>query len=125
MIPEMEIDEDGYPTQDSLNLWGSLGRFTINYPEARKVLIEDFLMWCDQIPCSSYRIEDALNKWTKKPLKRIYFSTGGWSGAEDLIEALLNQFWIKHYHTVWKRGGHFEFEVPVEPNEVTAEAKGH
>ncbi|MGX1418290.1 hypothetical protein AB7M43_008382 [Bradyrhizobium elkanii] len=25
---------------------------------------------------------------------------------------MLRQFWIKHYHSLWKRGGYFVFEVP-------------
>jgi hypothetical protein len=47
-------------------------------------------------------------------MKRVEYITGGWSGAEDhLIGAMLNQFWIKHYHSLWKRRGYFVFEVPA------------
>lgn len=48
-----------------------------------------------------------------RPAKRYYISTGGWSGNEDLIDAM------QENHVVWslcwwssRRGGHHEFRLP-------------
>jgi hypothetical protein len=42
----------------------------------------------------------------------ISFSTSGWSGCEDFIEAVLgNTMLHMMYYSAWKRGGHHEFRV--------------
>ncbi|MGO9236682.1 MAG: hypothetical protein ACLP4V_22380 [Methylocella sp.] len=46
------------------------------------------------------------------PADLIEFHTGGWSGAEELIAAMLEHFWIQYFHTKWSRGGHYTFEIP-------------
>jgi hypothetical protein len=48
----------------------------------------------------------------KRGKKYIYISTGGWSGNEDIIAAMQDNFvwfmcWIQS-----KRGGHYIFEIP-------------
>lgn len=41
--------------------------------------------------------------------------TGGWSGNEDIIEALaVSSFWLMYWQKS-ERGGHYEFEIP-RPN---------
>jgi hypothetical protein len=78
---------------------------------ASRFLLETLPGLCGQISCCSCAVEsatDALNR----PIKRVSFSTGGWSGAEDLIDAMLSHFWIKQLHCEWRRGGHFVFDVP-------------
>ena len=53
---------------------------------------------------------------TGKKVLRLYLSTGGWSGNEDIIAALQQNFlfwsmcWVKHI-----RGGHYWFEI--KPNQ--------
>ena len=42
----------------------------------------------------------------------ISFSTGGWSGCEDFIDAVLQNTMLNvMYYSAWKRGGHYEFRV--------------
>lgn len=48
------------------------------------------------------------------PAELIEFHTGGWSGAEELMAAMLGHFWITSFHTKWRRGGHFAFEIPTK-----------
>lgn len=48
---------------------------------------------------------------TGKNVLRLELHTGGWSGNEDIIEALMNNslFWIL-YWVKSKRGGHYYFK---------------
>ena len=51
--------------------------------------------------------------WTKKRGGLYYVSTGGWSGNEDIIQAMQKNFifwgatWVQS-----RRGGHYIFKVP-------------
>lgn len=38
--------------------------------------------------------------------------TGGWSGNEDLIKAIMDNEWIQMlWYAEWKRGGHYKFII--------------
>lgn len=39
------------------------------------------------------------------------FSTGGWSGNEDLINALLKNTLFSMWHYSWRTGGHYVFKI--------------
>lgn len=46
-----------------------------------------------------------------RPIRRYEISTGGWSGNEDIIDAMSDNF---IWHIVWvqsRRGGHYIFDV--------------
>ena len=88
-----------YPTKEELE-------FIVNYgydlKKGFRPLIEHLLKiwhWAD------------FAKWNGKILE---LHTGGWSGNEDIINALTDTpFW----HFYWKeshRGGHYYFELPEE-----------
>lgn len=55
--------------------------------------------------------------WSKerlhnKPVIKLELHTGGWSGNEDIINALLkNQMFKMLWYYQWNRGGHFIFEI--------------
>ena len=59
----------------------------------------------------------------KKPITIHLVSTGGWSGNEEIIDAMREQF--IHWMMTWRShrvGGHYEFRVPrakVEPPPAT------
>ena len=105
-IPDVS---DGYPTEEWLAVLSSpLG---VSQADADRLLTETLRLACQEISCCSYEAipaDDDLGE----PVTRIFFSTGGWSGAEALIDALLGQFWVRHRHVQWNRGGHYIFEVP-------------
>jgi hypothetical protein len=106
-LPEPTVDNDGYLEDEWLE---TLRRRPFSAKEAAQFLVETFpkavrLMWCPSVEVTeeSDGIQDC---W------KIRFATGGWSGAEELIDAVLAHFWMRHHHTVWKRGGLYIFEVP-------------
>ena len=53
--------------------------------------------------------------WNERD-NRLHLSTGGWSGNEELIDALSGNFifWSLCWQSV-RRGGHYVFEVPDFP----------
>lgn len=102
--------EDGYPTDAALD---ALRNFDFDYRAAALLLVHDLVEMKDcGISCMSVAVSNGRDRFDRAAIKRIEFHTGGWSGAEDLIDALLGHFWIRHFHTRWERGGHFYFEVP-------------
>lgn len=56
-------------------------------------------------------------KWSneiihQKPVLFVELHTGGWSGNESLITALLqNKFIRAFWYKQWTRGGHYKFEI--------------
>ena len=103
-LPDILIDDDGYPTAEFLE-W-----------------IERY----DVIENGVYYLLDVLSRnWIygdwgfirKKPRNKkftVELHTGGWSGNEDLIRALKanNFFWFYWIKSVV--GGHYWFSFPVE-----------
>ena len=45
---------------------------------------------------------------------RMRISTGGWSGNEDIIDAVKKSDFCFLFWEEWKRGGHFVFEFSVK-----------
>lgn len=94
----LELDDDRYPTEESLvNIK--------NWPtEHMELLFEQLL---DFFPCDGMGRADFAGG--------IYeFATGGWSGCEDIIDALR-----RNKHLIWmmtwvmsRRGGLHQFELP-------------
>ena len=111
LIESYDSDE-GYPSEEWIDKFNTLGFTAISPHEAADFLVNRLPELSKSISCMQVRIEDAKDDYHEKPLKRIEYITGGWSGAEDLIGAMLRQFWIRHYHSLWKRGGYFVFDVP-------------
>lgn len=104
-----EID-DGYPTDVAVDRFVAM-EFSLQ--DADKFLLNDFPKICSVLPCASID-KKSCDPETLHPTPywRISFSTGGWSGCETLIGAMLGHFWIKHRQWSWRRGGHYQFLVP-------------
>lgn len=95
----LDLDADGYPTEDSL-------RQITEAPAMKRADVEALLGHVRQIwqyaECGYWSQEGDLYK----------LSTGGWSGNEDIIGALQANFpfWALHWLSS-RRGGHHEFEL--------------
>ncbi len=103
----LEVDQDEYPLESTLVAI----READDWEGAQAWMLEVFPTFSEKVSYSSCRIEEAESS-LGSPVKHICFSTGGWSGAEDFIEAVVGNLAIRALHYVeWKRGGHYVFEV--------------
>ena len=110
MIPEIEW-EDGYPTEESvkaaeeyLDMWP-----TTSFEDGPRWIRETLLI-CAENCCASYReYHDEKNRFGEAVIK-CYFSTGGWSGAEEIIGLIESDFCLSGFMEQWNRGGHYIFE---------------
>ena len=110
-IQSPDIDNDGYPTDEWL---AAIAEANMQPPVADEWLRTVFPEAVEQIPHAA--LHKTLTKDIfDKPIIRLEFSTGGWSGAEGLIEAALTNFWIRCRHIHWTRGGLYIFELPPHP----------
>ena len=108
-LPQFDC-EDGYPVDAAID---ALRNHEFSPGSAARFLVIDLPSIAEQISCMSVRISDATAEFGRGQVKAIEYHTGGWSGAEELINTMLSHFWIRHLHTKWERGGHFYFEVPT------------
>lgn len=109
--PDPALTEEGYPTAEQLHairFWGSTAK---DWDQAEHLALMQYVralwhmeMWDeDDVP-------DTLHDG--KFVRRIEMSTGGWSGNEDVIDALSENwlFWSRCWVSN-QRGGHYVFEV--------------
>lgn len=88
------IDKDGYPTKESLL---EVARFdSIKDIDGYMDLISSLWSYPDRFVLKG---------------DELYLSTGGWSGNEDVIQAMRQNFFFFVAHTEWKRGGHYWFSL--------------
>lgn len=108
---EFEVDGDGYPTEDSLAAIEALD-FKDRWSDAARFLVEDFPKMAAMMPSAHVAVANIDRHG--HPAKEVTFVTGGWSGCEDLINAVLGIVHLKHmYYAKWERGGLHVFVVPV------------
>ena len=95
---------EGYPDDDEL-------KKIKEWPHDDYVGVWDFIRrrwkWTEGI-------REAMNMAGDKTV--LVVATGGWSGNEDLIEALQenkNMIWALHWQ-LSARGGYFEFDLPEQ-----------
>lgn len=100
-----ELDEDGYPTEETLD-------YVVNYR-------------VENVNSALYLFEKVLELWWNLDYSHStevkdgeivhYISTLGWSGNESLISALRGNhlFWIL-YWAESRRGGHYKFAFRIK-----------
>lgn len=101
-------DQDGYPTDEELQKirkWPIEGTYEGFFT---------FIRSCWWAADWGWREEDTVDDLFNKPVHRYTISTGGWSGNESIIEAMMEN--VVPWTMTWvqsRRGGHFIFQIPA------------
>ncbi len=112
-IDSLNIDANGYPDEAVLERIRALDDDFLRF------MLEDFPVLAEQAACiygkiTSEDVKDVIGR----PVRRLTFVTGGWSGCEDFIEAVLCIPIVRLlYYAAWFRGGKHVFEVPLPDSE--------
>lgn len=105
----LDVDDDGYPDDERIRQV----QIANDFPQAARWLVETFPNLVQTIPCGSVDIFDGVDDFGHS-IKIVAYSTGGWSGQEALIDAMEKGIIGMFYLWSWRRGGHYEFRVPME-----------
>lgn len=102
------LDRDGYPTEEAIT---RLGEWNVvaGGPLLTKATLDDFLQLLESM---WWRADWGF----RRGKTRLWLSTGGWSGNEDVI-ATLRHTWF--WHLCWvvsRRGGHYTFDLAKVPS---------
>ena len=95
MANQPTFDSDGYPTEDTLRV---IAAWPVNE-------LDDLVPFV----CEAWSYPDRAQHDEAKAT--LYLSTGGWSGNEDIIEALEKNFAFWWYWFKSQRGGHYWFRL--------------
>lgn len=103
---DLEID-DGYPSEAAVETIAM-----VSFRDARRWLRDMFPKLVAELPCASVVVTD-VEDWDR-PAKQIAFSTGGWSGCESVIGAVLDHPIMRRHLAQENRGGHYVFILPLD-----------
>jgi hypothetical protein len=104
---DLEI-EDGYPNDARVDEIGC-----VSIRDARRWLREVMPDAINSLPCGHAEVEPFVDDYGK-PSVRITVVTGGWSGVESTIDAVLEHVIMRQCLRETKRGGLYVFEVRAE-----------
>jgi hypothetical protein len=99
-VPDNRVDVDSYPTEEFLK-WIETYDTVNNDPlEFIRVILDEWYHGD-----FGWRIQ---RKY--KGERKVFISTCGWSGNEEMMNALQSNtlFWIRHYYS-HRTGGHYTF----------------
>jgi len=105
---DLDVDDNGYPNDDMLDQLQK----TDNVKDAASWLLNIFPKLVRSMPFGHLEISDGSDDFGN-PIKIVSYSTGGWSGQEDLITAVEKSIIGILYLYSWRRGGHYVFHVPL------------
>lgn len=116
--PEIEW-EDGYPTTESLDRLIALPYHHLSEDFSEDAYLRRTLSVVGDHCVASYEEEPATDI-LGNPVIHGKFSTGGWSGAEELIAAIEGKMFLDKRILSWRRGGHYVFEFKCEDDASVA-----
>ena len=105
-LPEMLLDDDGYPTQEYL-------AYIKDYDGTMPIMkfIDDIIRDGWWMESWGFRLH---RKYNGK--RKLELHTGGWSGNEDIISAITSNIHLTHFqmkYVKWTCGGHYYFEIDL------------
>ena len=105
------LDGDGYPTTEALDI---IREWTFQMSDRELFEFIESIWWMPD-----WGWEEGLEPHGREKDEEVYryrISTGGWSGNEDIIQAMFeNKYMFWHLHWVQSRcGGHYIFELRKE-----------
>jgi hypothetical protein len=104
ILPGVLLDNEGYPTERYLN-------FIKNYTHKTMPILcfIDILRDGWHFGDWGYKLH---RKYAGK--RKFELHTGGWSGNEDIVSAIISNIWLTHFQmrfVRWETGGHYYFEI--------------
>jgi hypothetical protein len=108
MIPAVLIDDEGYPTAEWL-------QFIREYKPDDSLPLVEFV---EMILIDGWFMADYGFRLHRKykGKQKLELHTGGWSGNEEIIEAIKSNIFLTHFqmkYVMWQAGGHYYFELSV------------
>lgn len=108
LLPIRLLDNSGYPTKEWL-------QYIKNYKPDESLplmrFVDSVLIDGWWMPCWGFKLH---KKYKGK--RKFELHTGGWSGNEEIIEAIISNIYLTHFqmrYIMWRTGGHYYFEIPV------------
>lgn len=104
VLPAVILDNEGYPTCQFLD-------FIRNYTHETMPILNFIEILCEEWYYGDwgYKLH---RKYSGK--RKFELHTGGWSGNEDTISALISNICLTHFkmkYVRWETGGHYYFEI--------------
>lgn len=99
-------DDEGYPTEEFIS-------FIKTYKPSEKIPLLTFVETV--LPNVWYMPDWGFKLHRKyKGKRKLELHTGGWSGNEDIINAIKSNILLTHWklkYVMWRTGGHYYFEL--------------
>ncbi len=109
-------DQDGYPTVEELERVRTWYRDTSTDSWTLVAYLQS-IWWLPDRHVVVYRGKESL---FGRHVWKLTLHTGGWSGNEDIIDALKGtMFWYFHWQ-ISRRGGHYWFNLPLKRKKANA-----
>ena len=105
VLPDVLLDEKGYPTEEYIAFIKRYNHQTMPIIDFVENVLQPgwyFNNWGFKL-CRKY-----------KGKRKLFLSTGGWSGNEEIISTILDNLNLTHSkmkYINWRRGGHYTFEI--------------
>lgn len=105
----LDVDDGPYPSEAALDAIRTAD--AVKY--GANFMVHTFPLLCAELAPYAYCSVSERDGDFGRPVWLIEFSTNGWSGCEDFIDAVLGNMMVRMmWHESWRRGGHYTFAVP-------------
>jgi len=107
-LPSILLDDNGNPTKEWL-------KFVKNYKPDDNLPILKFVETV--LPRGWWASDWGIKIYEENGKHKLELHTGGWSGNEEVIKALISNIWLISFpmrYVKWETGGHYYFEICKE-----------